>query len=154
MEHKASVRYETELFSLRSAALIMDEDRLLVCRNRKASDSFYTIGGGVRVGETTEEAVVREVFEETGRLLGIERLVFVQERFFSHDGLQHHELVFFYLMKRENLSIGEEAVMDQAEESMMWMPFDQLDGKNLIPAFLSAWLRQLPVDVVHVVSRE
>jgi 8-oxo-dGTP diphosphatase len=49
-----------------SAAIIRDGKVLIVRRARPPARGIYTLpGGGVEVGETLEEAVVREVREET-----------------------------------------------------------------------------------------
>lgn len=57
-----------------SAAIFRDGRVLIVRRARPPARGLYTLpGGGVEVGETLEEAVIREVREETG--LGIEPVV-------------------------------------------------------------------------------
>lgn len=85
-------------FSLRAAALIIHDDQLLVIKHDDF-DCFYTIGGGVNVNETSVDAVIREVREETGYLLSVDRLAYIQERFYKSSNTHHHEVVFFYLMK-------------------------------------------------------
>jgi len=49
-------------------AIIMDEnDRLLLVKQEHSDNSFWLVpGGGIEEGETSTEAVVREVREETG----------------------------------------------------------------------------------------
>src|SRR5215475_9970817 len=50
-----------------SAAIFRDGKVLIVRRARPPANGLYTLpGGGVELGETLEEAVVREVREETG----------------------------------------------------------------------------------------
>ncbi len=50
-----------------SAAIIRDGKVLIVRRARPPASGVYTLpGGGVEVGETLPEAVMREVHEETG----------------------------------------------------------------------------------------
>src|SRR5215472_11536410 len=57
-----------------SAAIIRDGKVLIVRRARPPAHGLFTLpGGGVELGETLHEAVIREVFEETA--LTIEPLV-------------------------------------------------------------------------------
>lgn len=44
---------------------------------------FYTVGGGIQENETSESAVVRECYEETGYPFEIDRLAFIEERFYN-----------------------------------------------------------------------
>ena len=55
---------------------------------------FYTVGGGIQENETSESAVIRECYEETSYHFEIDRLVFIEERFFSVDSVSHREIVF------------------------------------------------------------
>jgi len=49
------------------ALIIIDKDLLLVKRGNEPFQGLYALPGGfVEIGETTEEAIEREVFEETG----------------------------------------------------------------------------------------
>lgn len=83
---------------MRSAGLIIHNNRLLVAQNDEF-DCFYIVGGGIHEDECSAKAVVRELYEETGYRFEIDRLVFIQERFFKAGNIRHHEVVFFYLMK-------------------------------------------------------
>ena len=58
---------ENNWFRYRAAAIIVENDCVLLASNSKA-DYFYSVGGGVHIGEKAEDAVVREVFEETGEM--------------------------------------------------------------------------------------
>ena len=62
-----------------SAAIFRDGRVLIVRRARAPSRGFYTLpGGAVELGETLEQAVIREIREETG--LEIEPLVLAGHR--------------------------------------------------------------------------
>ena len=62
-----------------SAAIVRDGKVLVVRRARKPALNLYTFpGGGVEIGETLSEAVVREVREETG--LEVEPVALAGER--------------------------------------------------------------------------
>ena len=59
--------YPTRPYLAVSAAIFRDGRVLIVRRGRPPAHGLYTLpGGGVECGETLEEAVIREVREETG----------------------------------------------------------------------------------------
>ena len=140
-------------FSLRAAALIINNNQLLAVKHNNYS-CYYTIGGGVKVNETSADAVIREVCEETGYILSIDRLVFVQERFYNINNACHHEVVFFYLMKSADVRIENGTCTDQQEEKLYWLSVDELQNTNLVPEFLKTALTNIPEEAVHVVSKE
>ena len=81
------VCFETEdkrRFRLRAAAIIIEDGCVLFATN-DSEGYYYSIGGGVNLGETMEEAVLREVYEETGIHYEIDRLAYVWENFFKRN---------------------------------------------------------------------
>lgn len=92
------------LINLRVGAIIMRNGRFLMVGNSAHPGYLYTVGGRVKFGETAEEAVVREVLEETGVHMEIDRLGFVHENYFycdaaSNTGKLIYEISFFFYMK-------------------------------------------------------
>lgn len=66
MNREMSRTYPTRPYLAVSAAIFRDGRVLIVRRARAPAQGVYTLpGGGVELGETLEEAVVREVREET-----------------------------------------------------------------------------------------
>jgi ADP-ribose pyrophosphatase YjhB (NUDIX family) len=62
--------YPSRPFLAVSAAIIRDGKVLIVRRARPPAHGLYTLPGGVvELGESTHEAVIREVREETGLLI-------------------------------------------------------------------------------------
>ena len=65
MEHNCGFIDENRWFRYRAAAIIVEDGCVLFAGNEN-EDYLYSIGGGVHMGETAEDAVKREVLEETG----------------------------------------------------------------------------------------
>ena len=141
-------------FVCRAAALIIKDSKLLVAKNAQYP-LYYTIGGAVEINETSQEAAVREVYEELGLQMEIDKLAFVQERFYTVGEQKHHEIVFFYLMKPgSDISISAGTITDQAQESLHWLPLDELGKFNLVPEFLKTKSFGSITHVQHIISRD
>ncbi len=69
------------IFNFRVGAIIIHDDKILMGTDEN-SNYYFSIGGRVKFGEKIDDAVVREVFEETGWHLEIDRMGFVHENFF------------------------------------------------------------------------
>ena len=83
-DEKMNCRYDRgdDRFSYRVGAIIVEDGAALLATNDSA-DYYYSIGGGVHFGETSRDAVLREVKEETGVDYEIDRLAFIHENFFT-----------------------------------------------------------------------
>lgn len=154
-KHDFKVNINEGEFSFRVAALIIENGKLLIAKHID-NDCYYTVGGRVMLNETSTEAVIREVFEETGYHFKIDRLVFIQERFFEHCEKRYHEIVFFYLMeKNDNVKIIDGRFTDQGEkESLYWVHVDNLSQINLIPNFIKTRLKNIDNSIQHIITIE
>jgi 8-oxo-dGTP diphosphatase len=66
-DRTAERTYPTRPYLAVSAAIFRNGRVLIVRRGRPPAHGLYTLpGGGVELGETLEEAIIREVREETG----------------------------------------------------------------------------------------
>ncbi len=65
---------------VRVAAIVIKDGEILLVRHSKYGKTYWLLpGGGVRYGETLEEAVVRELKEETNLDVVIGRPVFIND---------------------------------------------------------------------------
>lgn len=61
-------------------AIVVRDGKLLVMKRNKFGKQYYTlIGGGVDAGESLEQSLVRELFEETGMVAQAARMVFIEQ---------------------------------------------------------------------------
>lgn len=84
------------------AAIIFDRNnRMLVLRRAKepACGTLDLPGGFVEIGETAEEAVVREVKEETGLEINIEEYLFSLPNHYIYSAMEVAPLDFFFLCR-------------------------------------------------------
>ena len=139
----------------RAGALIIRENKLLFAKNIN-HPCYYLIGGGIEENETSEEAVIRGIFEETGLKLEVDRLVMVQERFCEVEKKRHHEIAFFYLIKDTgSINILDNTFTDQGtKETLHWLPVNDLERFNVVPMFLKTKSFDNFDRIEHIVVKE
>ncbi len=144
-------------FRYRAAAIIVENDHVLFVGNDK-EDYLYSVGGGVHMNETAEEAVLREVYEETGVQYEIDRLAVIHENFFSDFNFPHcHEISFYFLMKPKGTMPqlkGESVSNSGGREYLRWIPINVLHKYKAFPTFMQEYLQTMPEGVMHIVSHE
>lgn len=145
-------------FRYRAAAIIIEQDCILLASNEKA-DYFYSVGGGVHMGESAECAVVREVYEETGIRYEVDRLAFIHENFFDGDGsiegLKCHEVTFYFLMKpRGTQALKSNSYCMEGKEFMNWIPLGELKNYKAYPTFFREKLFNIPNQIEHIITVE
>lgn len=160
-DEKMNCRYDRgdDRFSYRVGAIIIEDGAALLATNDSA-DYYYSIGGGVHFGETSRDAVLREVKEETGVDYEIDRLAFIHENFFTEKcgvckGKHFHELALYYLMKpRGTRVINSDSYCSDGKEYLKWVPIDQLKAMKVFPDFYADKIGDLPEGVQSIVSHE
>lgn len=80
MKNDCTFQTDTGRFNYRVGAIITSDLGLLVVSNSK-EPYFYSVGGRVKLHETADEAIEREVFEETGKRIKQKKLGFFYENF-------------------------------------------------------------------------
>lgn len=150
---------ENNWFRYRSGAIIVEKGCVLLVGNAN-EDYLYSVGGGVHHGETAENAVKREVYEETGVHYEIERLAVIHENFFNENmgtlkGKECHEISFYFLMKpRGTQELHSNSYTFGVKEEMHWIPIEELDKYKAFPSFLKEYLSKEHSRIEHIVTDE
>jgi ADP-ribose pyrophosphatase YjhB (NUDIX family) len=147
-------------YDFRTAAVAIHKGHVLL--HRAEPDNFWALPGGrVELGESADGALVREMHEETGMAVRIERLVWVVESFFLLSGRRHHEIGFYYLvaLPSETAQLNLSAQFFGEEEGglrliFQWFPIDTLSAVRLYPSFLQKGLGALPNSISHIVQTD
>jgi ADP-ribose pyrophosphatase YjhB (NUDIX family) len=163
-EVNCSFREGDRWFRLRACGILIENGKVLMVRNKR-DPYYYSLGGGVLHGEDIETAAIREVFEETGCVLEIDRLAFIHENFFNGkdevgplQGLICHELAFYFLMKwtpaYQLKNVGE--TVDRLAEELVWLEIEKLSKQEMpvFPGFFESELKNLTDTPKHIVTRE
>ena len=147
-------------FDFRTSGIAIHRGHVLLVRVEQY-DFWFLPGGHVEIGELADDAMIREMREETGLQVEIDRLVWMVENFFTLDGKPHHELGFFYLVTPPDevtqLDLDKEFYGKEENGTLLifrWHRLDALTGLNIFPSFLSTRLNALPTSITHIVQRD
>lgn len=110
------------------SAIIRKEGKLLLTKEILESGNEYWIfpGGGVEFGESLEEAVKREIKEELGIDIEIEKLMGFKEAIFPK--YNYHTVIFFFLAN----PLKEPSVNDKKILEARYFHFQEIEKLNLV----------------------
>lgn len=115
-------------FRVAAYALIQDNGKILV-QPLTNNDKYFFPGGSVEFGETREEALKREVKEETGLDIEVGKLLHTTETFFYYESedAAWQFYAFFYLCKPLSFELlADEEVDDDEAKASIWVELDSL----------------------------
>jgi 8-oxo-dGTP diphosphatase len=116
-------------------AVIVDEDKILLEKRKNVpSKGKWSVPGGlVELGERIEQAVIREVKEETGlevyepQLFDVVDYISLSER----GAVMYHYVIVDYLARVKS---GKIQVSSDAED-LKWVPFSEVEEYDLTESF-------------------
>ena len=151
-----TVKDTENMLNIRVAGIITKDNRVLMVKNLR-SDYIYSLGGRLKFGESAQQGVVREVYEETGVHMKIDRLGFIHENFFigstpSKMNRQVYEITFYFYMKvPEDFHIETDtATADGYGETLVWL--DWHSNERYYPQFFRNELDNPSTEIKHIVT--
>lgn len=158
MNNDMCVPCDGGLLNIRVGAIIMKDGMLLMVGNERAN-YLYSVGGRIKFGETAEEAIQREVFEETGVMMEIDCLGFVHENYFYGDASSNlgkliYEISFYFYMKvpSDFTPVSESFAEDNSKEHLKWVSLDE--DIKMYPEFFKTELKNQVDTVKHFIKDE
>lgn len=153
-----TLRTELGLFNHRVAAVIVHNNKLLAQKNVKTNE-YYLPGGRINYGESSEEAVIREIAEELGVTVTDYHTIWINECFFTDSGTRFHEVGIYYLVNFENTDFNHfESVFELIEDSRVntyeWLDIDSLDSIALYPLFVKTEIKNPDKTLKHIITNE
>ena len=126
---------------IRAVAVILNDDKIALLHRIKNGKEYYVFpGGGVEIGETVEEAVLRETMEETSLTVKIEKFLY---HYLYDDNTEN----IFYLCKYVSgiLKLGESNEAEEMRRNSqnfyepVWIPIKDLSKTLVYPLEARDW---------------
>jgi nucleoside triphosphatase len=88
------------------ALVVNPKGEVLIVRSSKWSDKYTVPGGHIELGELAEDAIKREVREETGLDVEVVKLLLVQQAVYPKFYLKHEHFVFMdYVCRTQETNV-------------------------------------------------
>ena len=147
-------------FKYRVVGILFDDDgRVLI--QRVAENPFYCLPGGrVELGESSKEAVQRELEEELGFEVKVERPLFNLENFFTRaNGSKVHEIGVFFkvtssVAPKEDWQVVENDKGELKTLRYKWVTLEEIANEDVRPAFLKDKLQNLSEEFEQIILRD
>ncbi len=141
-------------FNYRVCAVIINDNKLLAMHDEN-SLYFYLPGGRVKLHETVENAILREVKEELGIDVKIDRPLWVHQAFFTEDVTKErfHELCVYFLIDIKDTNLLDRGLKFKGCEkhhtnNFEWLEFNRLQGEYIYPLFIKKKIFNLPQTLI------
>ena len=144
-------------FNYRVAVIIRDDkNRILLLHSRHGY--WFLPGGRCEAGEFSRDAVIRELKEEMGADIEIERPVFLNENIFSVQETKIHEIGIYYTGGFKDSSLYETEEIKGIEEGkgyiFKWFSPSDLDEIEIRPEIVKEKLKNIPEHMEIIENRE
>ena len=149
------------IFSYRVAGVCVHDGYVLL-QNTDSDPSYAFPGGHVAFGETNEEALVREFYEEIGARIKVGSLISAAEIFFPWNGKPCHQICLYYNIELVGGDVHESGSFKAREQIegrefdilYHWVPIDSLDKAELYPPQMKKLLLNGTDGAAHFVYKE
>ena len=161
-----TLKHGSKRFTYRIAAVIEYQGKVLL--QRSDQDPFWALPGGhAELMETAQETLQREMREELGATVQIDRLLWVVENFFTDHKHKVHELGLYFLshLPADSPYLNNDGPFESLENvdptrqvkiTFQWVPRQAaiLTELPVVPEFLQSRLEHLPSEADYDLAAE
>ncbi|WP_079508630.1 NUDIX hydrolase [Mesobacillus jeotgali] len=153
----ATFYLENTVFNYRVAAVMVVNNHVLIHR-QSMEDHWALPGGRVTVMEDSQTSIIREIKEELGIDVKVDRLLWFTENFFEYKRRDFHEIgLYFQVSPLEgNLQFHTEEFFGEEGEKLVyqWVPIGELETIKLFPEFIKTSVKDLPEAPQHLIVKQ
>ena len=161
MRESIKIKTNDYNFKFRVSGLVIRNNKLLLV-DMDDSGFLCLPGGYVELGETTEEAVKRELIEEIGKDVTIKKYLGVVENYFINKfSKKIHEISFYYIMdfvdnklEQNNFTLIENDKGHNIKLDFKWIDLDEIDNFDIRPKFLKDLFKNNNLEFNHLIFDE
>lgn len=158
MRESIKMQKENCNFKFRVSGLIIRNNKILLV-DMDNSGFLSLPGGHVELGETTKEAIIREIKEETKKEITIKKYLGVIENYFiNKHGIKTHEIAFYYQLNFVDNKINEEDFMliendkgNKIKLDFKWIDIENIEKYNVRPTFIKELLKNNNLEFNHII---
>ena len=123
--------------NFRVAGIVQHNNKMLF--HKEKSHNYYALmGGRIQTGESSVEALQREVYEEMGKMIDVLDLLYIIENFFEGKNERYHEILFVYKMEfideKDREILDTIPCVEQGKTLQFeWIKVDELEKVDIRP---------------------
>lgn len=153
-----TLKTENGIFNHRVAAVIVSDNKLLAQINTDTHE-YYLVGGRVHYGESSEEALIREIKEELNSDITDYKPIWINECFFNDQGNDYHEIGIYYLVdisKTNFCHYEHKFTTNELGRSNFyeWLDISKLNDVTLYPLFVKDEIKKENKNLKLIITKE
>lgn len=142
-------------FNFRVAAYFEYNNKVLL-HKIDADDFWNLVGGRVKTGETTIQAIKREIKEELNTDIIDAKLILISENFFKFNENNGHEMLFVYKItldkNSEILKCEEFRGQDRKDATYRWIDKQDIKNHKCLPKLIYELVKENFDHIIHGVE--
>lgn len=121
------------------AVIFNPEGKILLCKSQKWNNKYVLPGGHIELGEKMEDALRREILEETGLNVYDIELIGLEECIYNNS---FHEKKHFIFIDYQCKTDSYDVILNEESQEYRWVALDEIESYNL-NSFTKKLLMQL-----------